>query len=139
MMTINRATPHLFLLIGVLTTSACTNIPTRVHDSGVRIEPVSNDTAYIRSAAFWTDRGGLSLRGEVSAKPLNEDGLSGHIDISITVPDGSNTVCTTTEQDKYSNQAFMPFTLQFESLPPRGSFLRVWHHPAPARHDDCVS
>lgn len=139
MMTKNRATTHLFVLIGVLTISACSNIPTRIHDSGVRIEPISNDTANIRSAAFWRDRDGLSLRGEFSAKPINEDSLIGHIDISITVPDGSNTVCTTTVPDTDSKQAFKPFAHRFESLPPRGSLLRVWHHPAPAPHDDCVS
>jgi len=139
MMTINRTTTHLFVLIGVLATSACTNIPTRVHDSGVRIEAISNGTANIRSAAFWRDHDGLSLRGEVSATAIDEDSLVGHIDISITMPDGSSTVCTTAEQDKDSKQAFKPFTHRFESLPPRGSFLRVWHHPAPAPHDDCAT
>ena len=139
MRTRNRATTYLFVLIGVLTTSACSNIPTRIHNSGVRIEPISNDTANIRSAAFWRDRDGLSLRGEFSATPMNANSLIGHVDISITVPDGSNTVCTTAQQDKDSKQAFKPFTHRFEALPPRGSLLRIWHHSVPALHDDCVT
>lgn len=139
MRTKNREKTHLFVLIGVLTTSACSNIPTRIHDSGVRIEPISNESADVRSAAFWRDRDGLILRGEFFAKPISEDSLIGHIDISITVPDESITVCTTAQQDKDSKQAYKPFTHRFDSLPPRGSSLRVWHHPAPAPHDDCVS
>lgn len=126
------------VLLGILAAPACTNIPTRIHDAGVRIEPASNDTGSVRSAAFWRDRDGLSLRGEVSANSVNENLLAGHIDISITLPDESNAVCTTAEWDVDAKQALQPFSQRFESLPPRGSHLRVWHHPATA-HDDCVS
>jgi hypothetical protein len=125
-------------LLGILATSACTNIPTRIHESGARIEPVSNDTGSIRSAAFWRDRDGLSLRGEVSANSVNENLLAGHIDISITLPDESNAVCTTADWDADSKQALKPFSQRFETLPPRGTRLRVWLHPATA-HGDCVS
>ncbi|MDX1430024.1 MAG: hypothetical protein R3282_07035, partial [Rhodothermales bacterium] len=53
------------VLTGVLSLAGCTNIPTRVHDPGINIEPVSSETGQIRSVGFWTDRNGLSLRGEV--------------------------------------------------------------------------
>jgi len=126
------------VLLGFLATSACTNIPTRIHDSGVEIDPVSNDTGSVRSAAFWQDREGLSLRGDVSPRPANEDLLAGHVDISITSPDESNTVCATAEWGADSKQVLKPFFHRFESLPRKGSRLRVWHHPA-TTHDDCAS
>ena len=138
MLTVKR-TSQLISLIAILATAACTSIPTRVHDSGIKIEPVSNDTGSIRSAGFWRDRNGISLRGEVSPNPVSESPLAGHIDVSITVPDKSSTVCTTADPNKDPKHVLKSFSRRFESLPPRGSLVRVWHHPAAATHDSCVN
>ena len=130
----NKAYP--ILLISMLSMTACTSIPTRVHDSGVQIEPASNDAARIRSVAFWTDRGRLSLRGEVL--PASSDSLvDGHVDISITVPDRSRTVCTVAELYVEHRNADKDFSHPFASLPARGSRVRVWYHAAAPNHDAC--
>lgn len=125
------------LLLSMLPTSACTSLPTRVHDSGVEIESVSNDAARLRSVAFWTDRKGLSLHGEVLPGPSRDALEDGHVDISITVPDGSSTVCTSAELYVERSHKDDDFSRSFVSLPPRGSQVRVWYHAVAMLHDDC--
>ena len=134
-----RRTTYLVALIGTLVMPACTSIPTRIHDSGVNIQPVSNDSGSIRSAGFWMDRKGVILRGKFSPNPADKIPVTGHIDVSITVPDGSNSVCTTAQLVKDRQYAGNAFVHRFVSLPPRGSFVRVWHHPVTAIHSNCAS
>ena len=131
----NKAYP--ILLISMLSVSACTSMPTRVHDSGVEIKSVSNDTARLRSVAFWTDRKGISLRGEVLPGPSADALEDGHVDIAITVPDGSSTVCTSAELYVERTHKDADFARPFVSLPPRKSQVRVWYHAAAMDHDDC--
>ena len=127
------------LLVGVLVTSACVSVPTFVHDSGVRIVPISNESGRIRSPGFWTDRDGISLRGDVLPGSAGQSPLVGHIDISITVPDGSNTVCTMTPLITDRRYEGSRFNRPFASMPPRGSRVRVWYHSVTASHDDCAT
>ena len=127
------------LLVGVLMTSACVSVPTFVHDSGVRIVPISNESGRIRSPGFWTDRDGISLRGDVLPGSAGQSPLVGHIDIAITVPDGSNTVCTMTPLITDRRYEGSRFNRPFASMPPRGSRVRVWYHSVTASHDDCAT
>lgn len=55
---VEKKTYRLIIPMSVLATSACVNISTRVHESGFKIYPISNDTGSIRSAAFWSGRNG---------------------------------------------------------------------------------
>lgn len=135
MVAINKHWP--IALISMLSVSACTSLPTRIHDSGVELEPVSNDVARIRSAAFWTGPDGISLRGEVLPGSSGASLVDGHVDISISMPDGSSTVCTTAELYVERSHIDDDFSHAFVSLPPRGSRVRVWYHPAAMIHDDC--
>lgn len=132
---VNKAYPT--LLISMLSMTACTSMPTRVHDSGIQVEPVSNDAARIRSVGFWTDRDRLTLRGEVLPASSATSFADGHVDISITTPDGSRTVCTVAEFYIKHRYADKDFSHPFASLPPRGSRVRVWYHAAAPVHDDC--
>lgn len=135
METFNKA--WIVVLTAVSSLAGCTNIPTRVHDPGVNIDSVSNETGQIRSVAFWTDRSGLSLRGEVVPFSDSSCALDGHIDVAITVPDRSSTVCTTAQLYRERSHDDVDFSHPFVSLPPRGSHLRVWYHRATELHDDC--
>lgn len=127
----------LIAIISLLGVSACTNLPTRVHGSGVKIEPVSNETGTVRSAAFWTNSDGISLRGEVALPPTDEGLMTGHIDIAITVPDGSTTVCAVAPLIADRRYGDIVYAHRFVSLPPRGSAIRLWHH-ASADHQACA-
>lgn len=127
------------VLTGVSSLAGCTNIPTRIHDPGINIEPVSSETGQIRSVGFWTDRNGLSLRGEVVRLSDSSRALDGHIDVAITVPDRSSTVCTTAQLYRESGHGDVDFSHPFVTLPPRGSYLRVWYHPATESHDECAN
>ena len=53
------------MLVGMPFLFACSNVPTRIHEPGVVIESASSEVARLRSVGFWTDRDGLTLRGEV--------------------------------------------------------------------------
>lgn len=135
MVAMNKTCP--IALISILSVSACTSLPTRIHGSGVEIEPVSNDAARIRSVAFWTGPDGISLRGELLPGSSGDSLLDGHVDISISVPDGTSTVCTTAELYVERSHTDDDFSHPFVSLPPRGSRVRIWYHPAAMIHDDC--
>ena len=126
------------MLIGVSSLSGCSfSIPARVHDPGVAIETVSTESGQIRSVGFWTDRDGLTLRGEVLP---NSSGKipEGHVDISITVPDRSSTVCSIAKLYRERSHNDGDFSHSFVSLPPRGSRVRVWYHPETMTHGDCA-
>jgi hypothetical protein len=117
--------------------SACTSLPSRLHDTGVRIEPVLNDGAEVRSVGFWTNDEGIMLRGEVVANALDDQPLPGHVDVAITVPDGSNTVCTVAEFLEDRQTPVNTYSRRFEAVPPEGSTVRVSYH-ASQSHGDCV-
>lgn len=127
------------MLLSVLATYGCASIATLAHDTGVRIEPISNESGRIRSPGFWTDADGISLRGDVLPSSAGQSPLVGHIDIAITVPDGSNTVCTTTPLITDRRYGGSGFSQPFVSLPPRGSRVRVWYHSVTATHNDCTA
>jgi len=127
------------MLLSVLATSGCANVATLAHDTGVRIEPISNESGRIRSPGFWTDADGISLRGDVLPGSAGQSPLVGHIDIAITVPDGSNTVCTITPLITDRRYEGSRFNRPFVSLPPRGSRVRVLYHAVTAAHDDCAT
>lgn len=130
---------HAMMLLIVLITTACAPVATLVHDSGIKIEPISNETGRIRSPGFWIDRDGISLRGEVLPGSAEQSSMTGHVDISITVPDGSNSVCTIALLKIDRRSGASAFSQRFVSLPPRGSRVRIWHDSMTATHHDCVN
>jgi len=68
----SKITIYLIVLFAAGSMSACTSLPSRLHDTGVRIEPVLNDGAEVRSAGFWTNDEGIMLRGQVVANTLDD-------------------------------------------------------------------
>ena len=134
---INRFKTYLTILLVAGSVSACTSLPSRLHDTGVRIEPVLNDGAEVRSAGFWTNDEGIMLRGEVVANAFDIRPLPGHVDVAITVPDGSNTVCTVAEFLEDRQTPVNTYSRRFEALPPESSTVRVAYH-ASQSHGDCV-
>lgn len=125
------------LLIGMPSLFACANVPTRIHETGVVIEPATSEVARLRSVGFWTDRDGLTLRGEVLPVSPAQSLPGGHVDIAITVPDRSSTVCTTATMYQENEHADNDFSHPFVSLPPRGSRVRVAYHATDIPHDGC--
>lgn len=134
---INSIKTYLAALLVAGSVSACTSLPSRLHDTGVRIEPVLNDGAEVRSAGFWTNDEGIMLRGEVVANALDIQPLPGHVDVAITMPDGSNTVCTVAEFLEDRQAPVNTYSRRFEALPPESSTVRVAYH-ASQSHGDCV-
>jgi hypothetical protein len=134
---ISKTRIYLIVLFAAGNVSACTSLPSRLHDTGVRIEPVLNDGAEVRSAGFWTNDEGIMLRGEVVANAFDNQPLPGHVDVAITVPDGSNTVCTVAEFLEDRQTPVNTYSRRFEALPPEASKVRVAYH-AGQSHSDCV-
>lgn len=132
-----RLSTYVMVLLAVGFTSACTSLPYRLHDTGVRLEPTSSDGADIRSVGFWTDDTQILLRGEVIANRNESRSLSGHVDVAITVPDGSNTVCTVAPLEDKRQSPVNTYSRRFESIPPEGSRIRVSYHASPS-HPDCA-
>ncbi len=127
------------MLIGVPSLFACADVPTRIHEPGVVIEPATSEVARLRSVGFWTDRNGLTLRGEVLPASPGQTLPGGHVDIAITVADRSSTVCTTATMYQENEHADNDFSHPFVSLPPRGSRVRVAYHATDITHDDCAN
>jgi hypothetical protein len=134
---ISKTNIYLSVLLTAGGASACTSMPSRIHDTGVRIEPISNDGGEIRSVGFWTNDEGIMLRGEVVANAFDNQPLPGHVDVAITVPDGSNTVCTVAEFLEDRQTPVNTYSRRFEALPPEASTVRVAYH-AGQSHSDCV-
>ena len=133
----SKTTIYLIVLFAAGSMSACTSLPSRLHDTGVRIEPVLNDGAEVRSVGFWTNDEGIMLRGEVVANAFDNRPLPGHVDVAVTVPDGSNTVCTVAEFLEDRQTPVNTYSRRFEAVPPEGSTVRVAYH-ASQSHGDCV-
>ena len=133
----SKTTIYLIVLFAAGSMSACTSLPSRLHDTGVRLEPVLNDGAEIRSVGFWTNDEGIMLRGEVVANAFDNRPLPGHVDVAITIPDGSNTVCTVAEFLEDRQTPVNTYSRRFEAVPPEGSTVRVAYH-ASQSHGDCV-
>lgn len=133
----SKITIYLIVLVAAGSMSACTSLPSRLHDTGVRIEPVLNDGAEVRSVGFWTNDEGIMLRGEVVANAFDDRPLPGHVDVAITIPDGSNTVCTVAEFLEDRQTPVNTYSRRFEAVPPEGSTVRVAYH-ASQSHGDCV-
>jgi hypothetical protein len=133
----SKITIYLIVLFAAGSMSACTSLPSRLHDTGVRLEPVLNDGAEVRSVGFWTNDEGIMLRGEVVANAFDNRPLPGHVDVAITVPDGSNTVCTVAEFLEDRQTPVNTYSRRFEAVPPEGSTVRVAYH-ASQSHGDCV-
>ena len=68
--------------ISVLAIGGCYNLPTRVHDPGVRIELVTSEQGAIRTAGFWTDKDGLILRGDLPPDERNRRTDVERVDVS---------------------------------------------------------
>jgi len=134
---IGKITIYLIVLFAAGSMSACTSLPSRLHDTGVQIEPVLNDGAEVRSVGFWTNDEGIMLRGEVVANAFDNRPLPGHVDVAITIPDGSNTVCTVAEFLEDRQTPANTYSRRFEAVPPQGSTVRVAYH-ASQSHGDCV-
>lgn len=125
------------MLIGVPSLFACANISTRIHEPGIVIEPATSEVARLRSVGFWSDRDGLTLRGELLPASPGQSLPGGHVDIAISVPDRSSTVCTTATMYQENDHADNDFSHAFVALPPRGSRVRVAFHATDITHDDC--
>lgn len=132
-----RLFANLIVLLAAGFVSACASLPYRLHDTGVRLEPISVDGVDIRSVGFWTDDTQILLRGEVIANRSESRSLSGHVDVAITVPDGSNTVCTVAPFEVDRQSPVNIYSRRFETIPPEGSRIRVSYH-ASQSHSDCA-
>lgn len=125
------------MLVGMAFLFACSNVPTRIHEPGVVIESASSEVARLRSVGFWTDRDGLTLRGDVLPALFGQTLPGGHVDIAIIVPDRSSTVCTLAPIYQENQHADSDFSHAFVALPPRGSRVRVAYHATDINHDGC--
>ena len=124
--------------VSVLAVAGCTNLPTRVHDPGVRIELVTSEQGTIRTAGFWRDKNGLSLRGDLSPDGRNRLPDTEHIDIAILNPGGRNAVCVIAPLLIDGRHGGSVFSRRFATLPPTGSLVRLKRHVSDP-HSGCAS
>ena len=124
--------------MSVLAIGGCYNLPTRVHDPGVRIELVTSEQGAIRTAGFWTDKDGLILRGDLPPDERNRRTDVEHIDIAILKPGGHNSVCVIAPLTIDGRHGGSVFTRRFAALPPTGSLVRLKRHLSDP-HAGCAS
>ena len=131
-----RSFRRLGMAASAMAVSSCAWMSTYVNEPQVDIEKISTPTARIASAHFWLDGEQLSLRGEVVPNPVSKSPLRGHLDIEIVDPDQTSTVCLTTPTRLKPRHVRKTYSLSLDALPPPGSKVRAWHHPA-STHTTC--
>lgn len=127
----------LMMMAGAGLISSCAWVPTLVSDSGVIIEMESTSSGRITSTHFWRDRRGYQLHGEVVPHPITKGPMGGHVDIVITAPNETNTVCTTVRQRTSVGHVRKPFYSRLDEMPTRGSIVKIKHHDS-LNHRTCV-
>ena len=128
------------ILIGLilLANDACSSFPTVYKEPGVTIVKESTAKTRFRKGFFWSHPDGVQLYGEIVSRPSSKRAIPGHIDVNIESPDQTSTLCRTTKQRQVAGKKYSRFSLLFDKLPVKGSYVVIKYHNANI-HGVCVA